>query len=115
MDDSRFDEIAKALGTTTTRRATLARLAGGIAGALALTRVDQAAARGKKNKKGKKDHDKDEDHKTCICHSTGSFSNPFVLICVDNHALKAHKKHGDFIPAPIDEFGRLFCPKKKFF
>jgi hypothetical protein len=30
-----------------------------------------------------------------ICHATGSESNPYVLITVDEHALKAHTSHQD--------------------
>ncbi len=43
------------------------------------------------------------EHKTTICHATGSASNPFVLITVDDNALKAHQAHQDgkdIIPAP---------------
>lgn len=104
MDGSRFDGIAKALATPTTRRATLARLASGaVVGALALTRAGRAGAAG------------DDDHKTCLCHATGSTSNPYVLICVDDHALAAHEQHQDrrdIIPAPTTKKGKPFCPKE---
>jgi hypothetical protein len=30
-----------------------------------------------------------------ICHATGSETNPYVLITVDEHALKAHMSHQD--------------------
>ena len=43
------------------------------------------------------------EHKTTICHATGSASNPSVLITVDDNALKAHQAHQDgkdIIPAP---------------
>lgn len=108
MDDSRFDGIAKALATTTTRRTTLARFASGGVGALALARIDRAAADDKDGK--------DKDHKTCLCHATGSTSNPYVLICVDDNALAAHERHQDgrdIIPAPKNKKGKRFCPKKK--
>ena len=52
-------------------------------------------------------------HKTTICHATGSETNPYVLITVDNHALKAHSKHQDdqdIIPAPVDANGKAYCP-----
>jgi hypothetical protein len=42
-------------------------------------------------------------HKVTICHATGSTSNPYVVITVDVHALKAHTQHQDgrdVIPAP---------------
>src|SRR3954452_17481445 len=38
--------------------------------------------------------------KLTICHHTGSQSNPWVQITVAEPALKAHRKHGDVIPAP---------------
>ena len=36
-----------------------------------------------------------QDHKIGICHATGSLSNPFVFIMVDEHAVKAHENHQD--------------------
>src|SRR3954452_5848809 len=38
--------------------------------------------------------------KVTICHHTGSQSNPWVQITVAEPALKAHRKHGDLVPAP---------------
>jgi hypothetical protein len=41
--------------------------------------------------------------KQTICHSTGSETNPYVLITVSDNALKAHARHHDgrdIIPAP---------------
>jgi hypothetical protein len=41
--------------------------------------------------------------KTTICHSTGSASNPYVMITVSDNALPAHGRHHDgrdIIPAP---------------
>lgn len=35
-----------------------------------------------------------------ICHATGSATNPFSLITIDDNALPAHFGHGDFLPAP---------------
>lgn len=35
----------------------------------------------------------DNDHKITICHATGSESNPYVSITVDDHAAKAHSGH----------------------
>ncbi len=40
------------------------------------------------------------DRKVSICHATGSPSNPYVQITVDESALDAHRAHGDIIPAP---------------
>jgi hypothetical protein len=38
----------------------------------------------------------DNDHgKVTICHATGSETNPYVLITVDEHALNAHMSHQD--------------------
>jgi hypothetical protein len=36
-----------------------------------------------------------EHGKVTICHATGSETNPYVLITVDEHALKAHTSHQD--------------------
>jgi hypothetical protein len=33
--------------------------------------------------------------KVGICHATGSATNPYVFISVDEHALKAHQDHQD--------------------
>jgi hypothetical protein len=39
------------------------------------------------------------DHKTTLCHKTGSASNPWVLITIDNHAVDfPHLEHGDVYP-----------------
>jgi hypothetical protein len=37
-------------------------------------------------------------NKTTICHQTGN--GRFVQITVNNHALPAHRRHGDIVPAP---------------
>ncbi|KKS19086.1 MAG: hypothetical protein UU77_C0058G0001, partial [candidate division WWE3 bacterium GW2011_GWC1_41_7] len=37
----------------------------------------------------------DTNHKSWICHSTGSAKNPWVLIPPDDHSWNAHKKHDD--------------------
>jgi hypothetical protein len=38
---------------------------------------------------------KPADHKVGICHATGSKTNPYVYIQVDEHAEKAHQDHQD--------------------
>ena len=38
-----------------------------------------------------------EDHKVQVCHGTASATNPYVLITVDEHALKGHF---DGVPEP---------------
>ena len=35
------------------------------------------------------------DHKVGICHATGSKTNPYVFITVDEHGEKAHQGHQD--------------------
>jgi hypothetical protein len=36
-----------------------------------------------------------QSHKVLLCHATGSKTNPYVLISIDVHALKAHLRHQD--------------------
>lgn len=40
-----------------------------------------------------KEKEKEKDRKVGICHATGSDSNPFVFIVVDEHAVDAHQRH----------------------
>ena len=44
-------------------------------------------------------------HKSTICHVTGSATNPFVIITVPDRALFAHMRHGDTFVGPNGE-----CP-----
>jgi hypothetical protein len=54
--------------------------------------------------------------KIAICHRTGSASNPYVLIMVDDSALNGHLRHppkggrNDIIPAPVGADKKPFCP-----
>jgi hypothetical protein len=41
-----------------------------------------------------------EGNRITICHRTGSESNPYVEITIDDSALPAHLEHGDLYPVP---------------
>jgi hypothetical protein len=41
-----------------------------------------------------------EENRVTICHRTGSPSNSYVVITVDENALPAHLDHGDVYPVP---------------
>lgn len=57
------------------------------------------------------DQNKNKNHKVGICHATGSKTNPYVYIMVDNHATEAHRKHQDGRDV-IGVSGADKCPKK---
>jgi hypothetical protein len=46
--------------------------------------------------------------KVWLCHHTGSRKHPYHLIHVSTHALQAHLRHGDVIPAAGNS-----CPAKQ--
>jgi LPXTG-site transpeptidase (sortase) family protein len=49
----------------------------------------------KENKENKGNKEENKDHKIGICHATGSSTNPYVFIQVDEHAISAHSYHQD--------------------
>jgi hypothetical protein len=49
------------------------------------------------------------DKKIGICHATGSTARPFVFLEVDEHAVEAHRAHGDMIGVRSEEA----CPRSK--
>src|SRR6266568_1692470 len=51
-----------------------------------------------------------QDHKVGICHATGSKTNPYVFIVVDEHAEKAHASHQDGRDI-VDAKSAADCPK----
>jgi hypothetical protein len=69
---------------------------------LALAFTSTAVA---KHGPGKANASANPNGKTTICHRAGS---GWVKITVSDHALKAHRKHGDIIPAPAGG-----CPTAK--
>src|SRR5438552_1861437 len=42
------------------------------------------------------------ENRVTICHRTGSESNPYVVITIDENALPAHLEHGDLYPVPVN-------------
>lgn len=75
------------------------RMAAGVLAAAILTALMLASLAGACPKR---DQDGRSKGKTTICHKTESESNPWVQIRVSNHSLRAHRGHGDVIPAPAE-------------
>jgi len=84
MDGSKFDNLARALGQGTSRRAMLRGLAGGVAGILAggaLTHQSAGAA----------------GRDLVICHATGDSSAPYQTMTIPQTEMNQHARHGDFV------------------
>lgn len=77
MDGSRFDDLTRALGKQSTRRRTLAGIAGVVVGGLF---VRTAGAR-----------------TLTICHATGDSATPFESMEVSQAEFNLHARHGDYL------------------
>jgi hypothetical protein len=61
----------------------------------------------------------DQDHKVTICHFTASETNPYVVITIDQHALKHHFSNHNGVTSPhqgqdgiflgYDDDGNILC------
>ena len=89
MDSERFDTVIRALGHGATRRGALGLLAG--AAGLVL---GEAAAKGRKRRRGGVRAQGAKADKVTICHATSSETNPFEVITIsENGWLNGHSKH----------------------
>ena len=77
MDGSRFDDLTRALGRKSTRRRTLAGIAGVVSGGLF---ARQANAR-----------------TLTICHATGDSESPYESLEVSQEEFNLHARHGDYL------------------
>lgn len=88
IDTERFDELAKELSRSRSRRSAVRTLAGAAAGGLfALLGGSGTVASGTK---------------IPICHLTGSAANPVIYIEVDSTAVAEHTAHGDAVDLQTD-------------
>jgi hypothetical protein len=100
MEDTGFDNVARALGSRTTRRLTLGALLGGALGRLGISQVE--AKKSKKSKKGKK-----TEKTKPWCHCPDGNPTNCVTLELTKKARQRHQEHPFDSPGPCEPFT---CP-----